>query len=59
MNRTDLEELEKKVMEEVVRRRKLGDYSQDAAGIRLLFEVALDVLRHLKERTPRPRQPND
>lgn len=55
MNRQDLDELEKRIMAEVVRRRKLGGYSQDAEGLLILCESMLQIIMHLKERTPRTR----
>ena len=42
-----LAELEKQVMEEVVRRRKLGGYSTDAEAILLFAESLLKVIGHL------------
>lgn len=42
-----LAELEKQVMEEVVRRRKLGGYSMEAEGILLFGESLLKVIGHL------------
>lgn len=49
MKKADLVELEAKVMEEVVSRRKLGGFDANAATILFLTEVMLDVVRHLKE----------
>lgn len=53
MTREGMEDLEKKVMKELVRRRALGGYSADAEGILLLYECLFDLVRHLKEKTPK------
>lgn len=53
MTREDLSDLEKKIMEEVVKRRKLGGYSVEADGILTLAEAMLKVLQHLIEKAPR------
>lgn len=53
MNRQDLEDLEKKVMEEVVKRRQLGGYNSEAGSMMLMSEWLLNIVRHLKERTPK------
>ena len=42
-----LAELEKQVMEEVVRRRKLGGYSMEAEGMLMFGEALLKVIGHL------------
>lgn len=42
-----LAELEKQVMEEVVRRRKLGGYSMEAEGMLLFGEALLKLIGHL------------
>ncbi len=54
MKRSDLMELEKTVMDEVVRRRRLGGYSPDAEGILLLAEVLMRLLQHTIETTTDP-----
>jgi len=53
MTRDDLEELEAKVMEEVVTRRRLGGYSVEAAGVLILFESVLKMIQHMKDSLPR------
>ena len=53
MNRDDMAELEAKVMEEVVKRRKLGGYSVEAAGVLMLAEATLAIVQHLKASMPR------
>jgi len=47
MNRTDLLELEKTMMKEVVKRRALGGYSADAEGILILSETLMRLLQHI------------
>jgi len=53
MHRDDLIELEKRLMEEVVKRRKLGGYSVEAAGVLMLAESLLAITQHLKDQMPR------
>lgn len=53
MTRDDMIELEKRVMEEVVKRRKLGGYSVEAAGVLMLSETVLALVQHLKDQMPR------
>lgn len=48
-----MERLEATLMEEVVKRRKLGGYSMEAAGILLLAESNLALVQHLKSEMPR------
>lgn len=57
MKLANLVELEKQIMEEVVRRRKLGGYSMEAEGILLMGEVLLKVIGHLIENTPSAEAP--
>jgi hypothetical protein len=52
MKKEDLELLEADVMEEVVKRRKLGGYSAEAAGLLFLAESLLKIVRHLNEAIP-------
>lgn len=52
MKRQDLMDLENIVMEEVVRRRKLGGYNPDAGGILLLAEILMKLLRHTIDEYP-------
>ena len=47
MKRTDLLELEKTMMKEVVKRRALGGYSADAEGILILSETLMRLLQHI------------
>jgi hypothetical protein len=51
-----LAELEKQVMEEVVRRRKLGGYSMEAEGMLLFGEALLKVIGHIIEEYPQPEE---
>lgn len=53
MTRDDLIELEKNIMAEVVKRRKLGGYSVEAEGLLILSEAMLKVLGYLIEKAPR------
>ena len=53
MTRDDLEKLEAVLMEEVVKRRKLGGYSMEAEGILKLSESCLAIVQHLKAAAPR------
>lgn len=53
MTRDDVEHLECKLMEEVVKRRKLGGYSQEAEGILILTESVLAITQHIKDSLPR------
>lgn len=56
MKRSDLQDLEKKVMAEVVKRRQLGGYSMEAEGILILCEVAMRLLQHAIETYPEPKK---
>lgn len=56
MQRDDVLEWEKRMMEEVVKRRKLGGYSVDAEGILKLCELNLALLQHLKDTLPRTKK---
>lgn len=49
MKLDDLETWEKKLMEEIVRRRSLGGYNADAPSIQLCAEALYEIVRHLKE----------
>jgi hypothetical protein len=46
MKRSDLLELEKTMMKEVVKRRQLGGYSADAEGILILCETLMRLLQY-------------
>ena len=52
MKKADLEKLEKMITAEVVKRRSLGEYSADAAGLIILAEAQMHLIRHILERTP-------
>lgn len=52
MKRQDLIALEKMMAEEVVTRRKLGGYSQDAGGILLIAEILMRLLQHTIDEYP-------
>ena len=49
MIKKELDELEKEVMKEVVKRRSLGGYSTEAEGLLIDSEIILKVVRHLVE----------
>lgn len=51
MHKKELEELEKEVMKEVVKRRSLGGYSTEAEGLLLDGEFFLKIMRHLIDQT--------
>ncbi len=53
MTRDELERTEKILIDEVVKRRKLGGYSMEAEGILLLAESILAIIQHLKDENPR------
>lgn len=53
MKSSDLIELEKVTMAEVVKRRGLGGYSTEAEGLLILNETLLKVLGHLIDEAPR------
>jgi hypothetical protein len=55
VNRQDLEELEKALMNLVVKRRSLGGFDVNAEAVLILSEALFSVVRHLRERAPRPR----
>lgn len=59
MNRRDAEDLERRLLAEIAKRRSLGGYSPDAGALLMLCEVAYEVVRHLKDRMPRPPKPKD
>lgn len=47
MKRSDLLELEKTMMKEVVKRRALGGYSADAEGILVVCETLMRLLQYV------------
>ena len=46
MKRSDLMDMERAMTAEVVRRRQLGGYSQDAEGILLICETLMRLLQY-------------
>ncbi len=52
MKKADLEKLEAVLMEEVVKRRQLGGYSTEAAGLLLFGEALMRVVQHLIQEYP-------
>ena len=57
MNRDDLEDLEKALMKLVVHRRQLGGFDANAEAVLILSEALYNVVRHLREKTPRSPAP--
>jgi hypothetical protein len=55
MKRIDLETLEARMMEEVVKRRQLGGYSVEAEALLTLSEAVLKVVSHILDESPRER----
>ena len=53
MNRSDLEEIEKKLMALLVRRQQLGGFDVNAEAILALTDSLFQVVRHLRERASR------
>jgi hypothetical protein len=53
MIKSEIVDLEKRVMKEVVRRRQLGGYSAEAEGLLIDGEILLDIVRHLTEQASR------
>ena len=53
MIKSEMDQLEKEVMKEVVRRRGLGGYSTEAEGLLLDGEILLKIVRHLNEQISR------
>ena len=56
MKKDDLLAVEAMLMDEVVRRRKLGGYSMEAEGILILSEAMLRLTQHLVETYPRAKK---
>lgn len=52
MKREDLELLERKLLDEIAKRRQLGGYSTDAFALLMLTETLYEVVRHLKDNLP-------
>ena len=55
MIKKELDELEKEVMKEVVKRRGLGGFDANAETILLLTEWMLKIIRHMNEQMSRKR----
>lgn len=53
MTKPDLMLLAAKIHDEVLRRRRLGGYSQEAEGMLLLFETQLKIIDHLIKESSR------
>jgi hypothetical protein len=53
MIKKEIDELEKEVMKEVVKRRGLGGYDTNAETILLLTEWMLKIIRHMNEQMSR------
>jgi len=51
MNKEAMEELERQVMEEVVKRRKLGGFDANADTILKLTEWMFKLVQHVREKT--------
>ena len=59
MTREDLEILERGLMKLVVRLRQLGGYDAHAENEAILSEALFNVVRHLREKSPRVRKKDD
>ncbi len=53
MTRSDLEELEKRLRAEVVKRQSLGGYNSEAECLMFLSEAIYKIVSHLREKAPR------
>ena len=53
MTRSDLEELEKRLRAEVVKRHGLGGYNSEAECLMFLSEAMYKITQHLREGAPR------
>lgn len=56
MKRDDMEELEAKLLQEVAKRRRLGEFDANAAAVLLCMESCYEILRHIREATPRGKE---
>jgi hypothetical protein len=54
MKKEALVEMEEKVMELVVERRRLGGFDANAGSILKVVEYLLEIVRHLKEKEKGP-----
>lgn len=52
MKREEIEDREKTLMDEIVKRRKLGEFDQSTGAILMIAEITYEILRHLRERIP-------
>ena len=59
MNREQIERIKDDLMEEVVKRRKLGGYSQEASGILMIAEAVLHLTQHELDKMPLPKKKNE
>lgn len=50
MREKDLEFWENRLMDQIVNRRKIGEYSPDAMTILALCEINYELCRHIRER---------
>lgn len=53
MTRQDLEDLEKRLRAEVVKRGQLGGYNSEAECLMFLSEAMYKIVQHLREKAPR------
>jgi len=56
MTRSDLEELEKRLRAEVVKRQSLGGYNSEAECLMFLSEAMYKIVGHLISATPIPKK---
>jgi hypothetical protein len=56
MNRSDLDDLEEKIMDEFAKRRALGGFDANAATILLLIRWVYELTRHLKDKEPKSKE---
>jgi len=54
MKLEQIQQLEKEIMKEVVKRRGLGGYSAEAEGLLILTEAMYKVVQHLREEAEYP-----
>ena len=56
MNRSDLEELEAKLLKLTAKVRALGGYSAHAEHEMIVIPALYEIVRHLRERAPKPKR---
>lgn len=56
MNREDFEKQERALMAEIAKRRQLGGFDANAPAVLMALEHLYEITRHLRERSPRPKQ---